>query len=68
MKQGKEGARASRRDFLKLAGAAAPGAVAAVAAGSAGAVEAPGTAPAQSPGEALKNSAHVQAYYESLRF
>ena len=67
MEKEKQGAQASRRDFLRLAGAAAPGAVAAMA--SAASAEAtPAEAPAQSPGDALKNSAHVQAYYESLRF
>ncbi|MCA0869840.1 twin-arginine translocation signal domain-containing protein [Seohaeicola saemankumensis] len=55
---------ASRRDFLKLAGTAAPAAVAAVAAGS-------------SPAEAsetpvddgrMQDTAHTRAYLDSARF
>ncbi len=54
---------ASRRDFLKLAGAAAPAAVAAAALGDkAEAAELP-------KDEArLQDTAHTRAYYDSARF
>jgi len=54
---------ASRRDFLKLAGAAAPAAVAAVAV-------APDAAQAseKTAGEGLRKTPHVEAYLKSARF
>ncbi len=56
---------ASRRDFLKLAGTAAPAAVAAAALGRR--AEA---ATAEEPVREtrLQDTAHVRAYYESTRF
>ena len=53
----------SRRDFLKLAGAAAPAAVAA-------AVVAPEAAAAEDSqtGEGLRKTPHVEAYLKSARF
>ncbi|OYX42674.1 MAG: twin-arginine translocation pathway signal protein [Rhodobacterales bacterium 32-67-9] len=52
----------SRRDFLKLAGTAAPAA----------AVTALGAAPAEAdtaaPGSGLQDTAHIRAYYDSARF
>jgi len=55
---------ATRRDFLKLTGAAAPAVVAAVAAGTpAAAIPAEETV-----GSGLSNSAHVQKYLELARF
>ena len=52
----------SRRDFLKLAGAAAPAAVAA-------AVVAPDAeAEEVQAGEGLRKTAHVEAYLRSARF
>jgi anaerobic selenocysteine-containing dehydrogenase len=56
---------ASRRDFLKLASATAPAAVAAVALGSTQAEAA--TAVAGQP-QGLQDTAHTRAYYESARF
>ena len=58
--QKKEGA--SRRDFLKLAGASAPAAVAAVAVGSEAAAD------EVQPGSALKKTEHVKKYLASARF
>ncbi|MEM6887932.1 MAG: twin-arginine translocation pathway signal protein [Pseudomonadota bacterium] len=58
-----EGA-ASRRDFLKVAGAAAPAAVAAVAAGSAPAA----AAVADPTSDKMQDTAHTRAYLESARF
>ncbi len=54
---------ASRRDFLKLAGAAAPAAVAAV-------VAAPDAAEAsdEMQTEGLRKTPHVEAYLKSARF
>ena len=55
---------ASRRDFLKMAGTAAP---AAVAAATLGASEAKAEEPA--PGETrMQDTAHTRAYYASARF
>ncbi len=54
---------ASRRDFLKLAGTAAPVAALAVASG--------GQAEAMEPdltSDRLQDTAHTRAYYESARF
>lgn len=53
----------SRRDFLKLAGTAAPAAVAA-------AVAAPKSAEAAEThaGEGLRKTPHVEAYLKSARF
>lgn len=56
---------ASRRDFLKLAGTAAPAAVA-VAAGS-GATPAAAQA-ADLSSETMQDTAHTRAYLESTRF
>lgn len=54
----------SRRDFLKLASASAPAAVAAVAL--------TGTetkaAALEQDGEGLRDTAHTRAYYESAKF
>ena len=55
---------ASRRDFLKLAGAAAPAAVAAVAVSS----EADAAAVEKDAGEGLRMTPHTEAYYKSARF
>lgn len=55
---------ASRRDFLKLAGTAAP-AVVAVAAG--GATQA-AAQPADLSSETMQDTAHTRAYLESTRF
>ncbi|MFK7745190.1 MAG: twin-arginine translocation signal domain-containing protein [Roseobacter sp.] len=55
---------ASRRDFLKMAGTAAPVAVAAVAAGTS-------TAEAAEPdltSETMQDTAHTRAYLASTRF
>lgn len=54
---------ASRRDFLKLAGTAAPAAVA--AATLPGAVQA-GETPADDT--TMQDTAHTRAYYEAARF
>ncbi|RUS59242.1 twin-arginine translocation pathway signal protein [Pseudorhodobacter sp. E13] len=52
-----------RRNFLKLAGTAAPAAVAAVAlTGSATEAE------AQAPATGLQDTAHTRAYFASARF
>lgn len=55
---------ASRRDFLKLAGTAAPGAVVAVAAGG-GSAEA---AAADPTSDRMQDTAHTRAYFDSARF
>ncbi len=55
----------SRRDFLKLAGTAAPAAVAAVA--TAGQAEA-GPALPVLKSETMQDTAHTRAYFESARF
>ncbi|MFD1343314.1 twin-arginine translocation signal domain-containing protein [Litorisediminicola beolgyonensis] len=55
---------ASRRDFLKLAGTAAPAAVAAVAVSGSEAE----AAPAEGPQKGLADTAHTRAYYASARF
>lgn len=55
---------ASRRDFLKLAGAAAPAAVAVVAS-SATQAEAQ---PVDLSSEKMQDTAHTRAYLESTRF
>ena len=54
---------ASRRDFLKLAGATAPAAVAALAVGESAEAAAPVDA-----GDGLRKTAHVQKYLDSARF
>ncbi len=56
---------ASRRDFLKLAGTAAPAAIA-VAAGSAS--QAAAAEPADLSSETMQDTAHTRAYLESTRF
>lgn len=53
----------SRRDFLKLGAMAAPAAAATVVAGEAAAVERADTA-----GEGLRKTPHVEAYLASARF
>lgn len=58
----KEGA--SRRDFLKLTGTAAPAAVA-IAAGSATQAAA---APVDLSSQTMQDTAHTRAYLESTRF
>ena len=55
---------ASRRDFLKLAGAVAPAAAVAVASGGT-------VAEAAAPDltrEEMQDTAHTRAYYDSARF
>lgn len=54
---------ASRRDFLKLAGATAPGAVAALAVG-----ETAEAAEAVETGTGLRKTEHVRKYLDSARF
>jgi hypothetical protein len=54
---------ASRRDFLKLAGASAPAAAVALTAGG---VEAEDVA--EATGTGLRKTAHVEAYLETARF
>ena len=58
----KEGA--SRRDFLKLAGTAAPAAVAVAAGGATQAV----AQPADLSSETMQDTVHTRAYFESTRF
>lgn len=60
---GKAEAAASRRDFLKLAGVAAPLAAAATAAGTAAEAAAPDL-----QSDKLQDTAHTRAYYDSARF
>ena len=62
MSEKKEGA--SRRDFLKLAGTAAPVAAVVVASGT---TEAQAAEPDLSKNE-IQDTAHTRAYYDSARF
>ena len=55
---------ASRRDFLKLVGVAAPSAAAAIASSGA---EAEASSPDLSS-DRMQDTAHTRAYYESARF
>jgi hypothetical protein len=55
---------ASRRDFLKLAGTAAPAAVAVVAGGATQAA----VQPVDLSSEKMQDSTHTRAYLESTRF
>lgn len=55
---------ASRRDFLKLAGTAAPAAVAVVAASGTQAA----AQPVDLSSETMQDTAHTRAYLESTRF
>ena len=55
----------SRREFLKIAGTAAPAAAVAVAAGGATQAEAQ---PADLSSETMQDTAHTRAYLESTRF
>ncbi|AXI43197.1 twin-arginine translocation pathway signal protein [Sulfitobacter sp. SK011] len=55
----------SRRDFLKLAGTAAPAAVAVVAGGT---TQAAAAQPADLSSETMQDTAHTRAYLESTRF
>lgn len=61
MEKSKEGM--LRRDFLKIAGTAAPAAVAAV---TVGATKAEAAEPVQTSG--MRKTAHVQQYLDSARF
>lgn len=54
----------SRRDFLKLAGTAAPAAVVAVAAGGQEAE----ASPAEAHDGRMQDTAHTRAYFDSARF
>ncbi|QJF51755.1 twin-arginine translocation pathway signal protein [Roseobacter ponti] len=54
----------NRRDFLKLAGTAAPAAVAVVAAGGTAAE----AAPADPTSDRMQDTAHTRAYLDSTRF
>ncbi|WP_102107039.1 twin-arginine translocation signal domain-containing protein [Oceaniglobus roseus] len=64
MKNGKDGAQ-SRRDFLKLAGTAAPAALAAAASGGAANAEA---APVDPGSQTMQDTEHTRAYFDSARF
>ncbi|MEP1963311.1 MAG: twin-arginine translocation signal domain-containing protein [Tateyamaria sp.] len=55
---------ASRRDFLKLAGTAAPAAAVAVTAGA----KQTEAQPADLSSETMQDTAHTRAYLESTRF
>ena len=55
---------ASRRDFLKLAGTAAPAAAVAVAAGSSAA----NAQPVDLSSDKMQDTAHTRAYLDSARF
>jgi len=55
---------ASRRDFLKLAGTAAPAAAVAVAAGTSAAE----AKPVDLASETMQDTAHTRAYLDSARF
>jgi hypothetical protein len=55
---------ATRRDFLKLAGTAAPAAVAVAAGGATQAA----AEPADLSSETMQDTAHTRAYFESTRF
>lgn len=57
-------ASASRRDFLKLAGTAAPAAVAVAAGGATQAA----AEPADLSSQTMQDTAHTRAYFESARF
>lgn len=63
MSDKKEGA--SRRDFLKFVGTAAPAVAVAVTVGTAAQAEA---APADLNSETMQDTAHTRAYLESTRF
>jgi hypothetical protein len=63
MSKKSEGAERSRRDFLKLATASAPAAVAAAALGTTQAEAAEGAS-----AEGIADTAHTRAYYASARF
>ncbi|WP_187428874.1 hypothetical protein ROLI_016720 [Roseobacter fucihabitans] len=54
----------NRRDFLKLAGTAAPAAVAVVAAGTSTAE----ASPVDPLSETMQDTAHTRAYLDSTRF
>ena len=56
---------ASRRDFLKIAGTAAPAAAVAVVAGSGAQAAAD---PVDLSSEKMQDTAHTRAYLESTRF
>ncbi|MBP0484752.1 twin-arginine translocation signal domain-containing protein [Sagittula salina] len=56
---------ASRRDFLKLAGSAAPAAAVAVA--TAG-TEAEAAQPVDLASDTMQDTAHTRAYYAAARF
>ncbi|XDA99625.1 twin-arginine translocation signal domain-containing protein [Sulfitobacter sp. LCG007] len=62
----KTDSRASRRDFLKLAGTAAPAAVAALASGEAAQASEP--QPVDLTSTKMQDTAHTRAYLESARF
>ena len=53
----------SRRDFLKLAGTAAPLAVAAAASGTAAQAATPDL-----QSDVMQDTAHIRAYFDSARF
>ena len=55
---------ASRRDFLKLAGTAAPAAIAAAAGGATQAA----AEPADLSSQTMQDTDHTRAYFESTRF
>ena len=55
---------ASRRDFLKIAGTAAPAAAVAVAAGG----QAAEAAEPDLSRETMQDTAHTRAYYDTARF
>ena len=56
--------KATRRDFLKLAGTTAPLAAVAVAAGT----DTSEAAPADLSSERMQDTVHTRAYYDSARF
>jgi len=60
----KEKETASRRDFLKLAGASAPAALAVVAVSG---TEATAAVP-EEVGSGLRDTAHTRAYFDSAKF
>ncbi len=59
-----DGEKANRRAFLKLASVSAPAAAAAVLTGT----EAEAAAPTEEKRDAMQDTAHTRAYYESARF
>ncbi len=59
-----EGAKASRRDFLRIAGTAAPAAVAALAVTG----DAAEAATPAAEGTGLRDTEHTRAYFDSARF